>query len=172
MLPDFTTIINQAAEAFDDLITQGVTCSLIYQGVLEPCSNCVYDHIGKKSSGRYRTGGPLQFPDGTVCPMCHNAGNVRTTEYTEDIKMTIDFNLTGEKKKFPKTLTNIRFTDTTIRTRGLLTDMPKLQKCVEMRINDASSPYNNWRYTMASEPTDDFVFVRNKYFTVYWERAG
>jgi hypothetical protein len=41
-----------------------------------------------------------------------------------------------------------------------------------MVIADASSPYNNWKYTLASEPVDDFIFVRNKYFSAFWERAG
>jgi hypothetical protein len=108
MIPDLSDIISGAAEAFDDILNNnGTDCLLIYQGILEQCANCVYDPIGKKSAGRWRSGGPLSFSSGTICPACGGAGT-RTTEYSETIKMTIDWHLSGEKGKFAKPITNVR----------------------------------------------------------------
>lgn len=171
MLPDFTDIIAAAAEAFDDVLTTATPCTLIYQGIMEECANCIYDSIGKKSAGRYRDGGPLSFNDGAICPVC-GGGGIRLTENSETIRMTIDHDLTGERKKFQRPLPNVSYTDTTIRTRGKLVDLPKIQKCVEMTIADVASPYYNLKYTLISEPVDNFVFVRNKYFTAFWKRSG
>lgn len=171
MLGDLTAVIAAAGEAFDDILDQSTPCILIYQGTMEPCVNCVYDPIGKKSAGRYRDGGPLGFVQGGICPVC-DGGGVRVTENSDSIKMTIDHNLAGERKKYQKVTPTITFSDTSIRTRGKISDLPKIQKCSQMIINDANSPYYNWRYKLISEPTDDFVFVRNKYFSAYWERCG
>lgn len=171
MLGDLSDIISVAGEAFDDILNKGSPCVLIYHGNMEPCVNCVYDPIGKKSAGRFRDGGPLSFAEGTICPVC-GGGGIRMTETTDTIKMTIDYNLTGESKKFKRVTSAIVFSETAIRTRGFITDLPKIQKCSEMVIADTNSPYYNWKYKLISEPVDDFVFVRNKYFSAYWERAG
>ena len=37
---------------------------------LEVCPNCIYDVNLKKSSGKYKSGGPVPFPLGKICPYC------------------------------------------------------------------------------------------------------
>jgi len=59
----------------DDACT--VPCVLTYEGSkFTPCVNCVYDVIGGKSSGRYRSGGPAPFQNGQPCPVCNSTGKV------------------------------------------------------------------------------------------------
>lgn len=39
------------------------------------CPNCIYDANLKKSSGKYKTGGPIPFPIGKLCPYCNGSGS-------------------------------------------------------------------------------------------------
>ncbi len=51
------------------------------------CPNCIFNTATKRSSNRYDTtnpntlGGPLNkfFPKGSVCPVCHGVGKLRTS---------------------------------------------------------------------------------------------
>lgn len=171
MLPDFSDVISGAGEAFTDVLNNnGTTCLLYFQGLVQPCVNCQFDPIGKKSANRWRTGGPLSFPDGTICPQCGGAGTT-VTEYTDSIKLTIDHNLSGSRAKYITSMPNIRNPESIIRTRGFIEDIPKIQKTIQMMINDEKSKYNQWKYQPASEPFDDMVFVKNKFFTMFWVRC-
>lgn len=42
---------------------------------LNICPNCIYDVNLKKSSGKYKTGGPIVFALGKICPYCNGAGS-------------------------------------------------------------------------------------------------
>lgn len=39
------------------------------------CPNCIYDTNLKKSSGKYKNGGPVPFVFGKICPYCNGAGS-------------------------------------------------------------------------------------------------
>lgn len=39
------------------------------------CPNCIYDVNLKKSSGKYKTGGPIPFDLGKICPYCNGIGS-------------------------------------------------------------------------------------------------
>ena len=49
------------------------------------CPNCIYDVNLKKSSGKYKSGGPIAFALGKICPYCNGVGSYgivnTTTEY-------------------------------------------------------------------------------------------
>ncbi len=56
-----------------------VPCRLLYGDTKwNPCSNCIFDAASGKSSGRYKTGGPIQFTKG-ACPNCHGLGKLPIT---------------------------------------------------------------------------------------------
>ena len=38
---------------------------------LNVCPNCIYDVSLKKSSGKYKSGGPVPFVLGKICPYCN-----------------------------------------------------------------------------------------------------
>ena len=50
--------------------------------------NCIFDNITNKSSNRYQAGGPIPFPNGTICPYCNSHGRFGT-ESTEDIELGV-----------------------------------------------------------------------------------
>ena len=63
-------------EAVDAMISEfGVACTLVYPAKRVACSNCITDTIGRRSGNRYRTGGPIPFARGMVCPYCGGSGN-------------------------------------------------------------------------------------------------
>lgn len=39
------------------------------------CPNCIYDVSLKKSSGKYKSGGPVPFSLGKICPYCNGSGS-------------------------------------------------------------------------------------------------
>ena len=59
----------------DALINQlGKAVRLIFDPILTPCPNCLYDVLRKRSNGIYRTGGPRPFKRGRKCPYCKGRG--------------------------------------------------------------------------------------------------
>ena len=66
-----------------------VACTL-YFGITkyEACTNCVYDPIGRKSSNRFITGGPVPFRNGGICPNCSGNGK-KPVISTENINLAV-----------------------------------------------------------------------------------
>jgi len=67
----------------DALINQlGKNVYLEFDPLREPCVNCVYDAVRKRSKGVYLPGGPRPFPRGRRCPYCKGAGFLETAVET------------------------------------------------------------------------------------------
>ena len=78
-----------AQDAIDDLIDQlGKDCLLVYPPLPSACVNCVIDPIGNKSSNHWTSGGPMPFPNGSICPLCDGRG-YHFSEITIPIKLLI-----------------------------------------------------------------------------------
>lgn len=159
------SFIKEAEEGFDYLIIfAGKICRLVYPPVLVDCLQCIYDPIGKKSSGRYRDGSIIP---GGICHLCGGVGK-KASEASENIKMTIDWKPTNwEGMPIP-----VRVPAGFILTRGFIVDLPKIKRATEMYIIGATEPYSKYKYVLESEPVDPFQFVPGKYFAALWKRAG
>ena len=76
----------------DALINQlGKNVRLIFDPVLTPCPNCLYDVLRKRSNGIYRTGGPRPFKRGRKCPYCKGKG-LNETSVEKCIKCLLKWN--------------------------------------------------------------------------------
>jgi len=53
------------------------------------CINCIYDPNTKRSSGRYKLGGPISFALGQICPYCSGLGFYGNSNTEENIYMAI-----------------------------------------------------------------------------------
>jgi len=63
----------------DALINQlGKNVYLEFTPIREPCPNCEYDTMRKRSTGVYKTGGPRPFARGLKCPYCKGRGFTET----------------------------------------------------------------------------------------------
>jgi len=90
-MSDFDGLISTAfKQLFNDAInevlsTTGLTvkCTITYSGSKSTeCGNCFLNPMTGKSSGKYKTGGPIAFTTG-ICPKCHGLGRT-IDEQTED----------------------------------------------------------------------------------------
>ncbi len=67
-------------DRIDALINQlGKNIRLIFDPITDPCPNCLYDTQRKRSTGRYRNGGPRPFKRGRKCPYCKGRGLLETS---------------------------------------------------------------------------------------------
>jgi hypothetical protein len=60
------------------LASTGLTTECVFNyGItnVELCPNCIYDVNLKKSSGKYKSGGPVVFTLGKICPYCNGSGS-------------------------------------------------------------------------------------------------
>ena len=59
----------------DALINQlGKNVLLEFDPIIQPCTNCEFDTVRKKSTGIYKIGGPIPFDRGRKCPYCKGDG--------------------------------------------------------------------------------------------------
>lgn len=76
----------------DALINQlGKNIFLEFDPIREPCPNCTYDTIRKRSTGIYKPGGPRPFVRGRRCPYCKGKGLLETA-VNKCIKCLIKWN--------------------------------------------------------------------------------
>jgi hypothetical protein len=158
-------------DALDDLITEfGKRCRVVYPPRWAACANCVSDPVGKKSANRWRTGGPLPFPSGSVCPLCNGAGGHHAEELSEEVLLLCAW----EPKNFwyPAPGLDVRVPGGALQTKGFLSDMPKITRCDHLVFQLPVEPYAHYRYRLVGEPGDRSNIIQNRYFIANWQRAG
>lgn len=81
---DLTSIKSVYKSIIDDLITANglaVSCKFVFKNASpSQCPNCEYDPISRKSNNIYKSGGPISFPNGTICPICAGLGKYDTSD--------------------------------------------------------------------------------------------
>ncbi len=150
-----------------DLITKnvGVPCKISYANSRTQCINCYINPILGNSSNQYKSGGPVSFTDGTICPYCNGEGYI-ITERFDTIRMRAYFN----RKDFIKIDIPINANNSTIQTIGFITDMPKLQQCVEIIVNTGIGNYSQYRYNLAGEILPWGLGQDKQFCVAFWNR--
>ena len=155
-------------DALDDLITElGKSCKIVYPARWVSCQNCQIDIIGNKSSNHWKTGGPLPFANGTICPLCTGVG-----KRAEDTYDTVTLLCNWEPKKFwqPVPNLNIGKGNGFLQTKGFISDMPKILKADHLIFQVPMEPYLSNKYKRISEPGDKSNIIQNRYFICTWEQ--
>lgn len=143
----------------------GVECTLYMPPIPTPCSNCVPDPIGQKSSNIYLNGGPTPFENGQICPMCGGV-YIIAQQSTETVIFTIEYKI----EKFLDILKQtIRYPQNAIQTRGFVSDMQKVLNCTDMEIN-RNAGVAHYRYKLSGEPLIAGK-LSDDYFYAAWERV-
>lgn len=178
-MPDLFTLTNDVkaitANAIDSLINQlGKACKLIYPPKMVPCGNCIADNVGMKSSNRWLSGGPLPFPDGSLCPLCNGKG-FEAQEISESIKLLVTWN----PKKFDYPLLQekpgvqlVEVPAGTIQTKGFLSDMPRILQSRQLIVQTDIEGMNRYRFFLWGEPVDVSNIVQARYCVALWSRNG
>lgn len=130
-------------------------------------NNCIADPIGNKSSNRWKTGGPIPFANGSICPLCSGDG-----KRAEDTYDTIKLLCNWEPKKFwnPVPSLNLRKGKGILQTKGFISDMPKILKADHLIFQTSMEPYLDNKYKLISEPGDRSNIIQNRYFVCTWEQ--
>lgn len=155
--------------ALDDIITNlGKNCLLVYPPKMLPCDNCVSNPIGNLPSNRWRTGGPIHFGVGSLCPMCDGQG-MRAEELTEAILLLCEW----DPKKFIKPFQglDIRIPNGLLQTKGYLVDMPKILRCDHLVFQTDVAGMSHFKYKLYDDPGDRSNIIQNRYFIATWERV-
>lgn len=142
-------------------------CTFYYEPTQTDCPNCIFDSIGKKSSGKFQSGGPRPFPTGSRCPVCNGAGTINTQQ-TETTNMLVYWTPKEWRKIAPEI--EVRDGETIIMTCGYIKDMPKAQRCQSLVVNvvEANIKYN---FELYREITPNGL-TDNRYFYAFWKRSG
>ena len=166
LTPDIKKI---AQDAIDDLIDQlGKDCLLVYSSVKADCPNCLYDPITKRSTGRYKLGGPRPFPNGQICPVCRGTGQLES-ESTEIIRMLCQWNPARFTSLSDAT---IQIPNSIVQTKGYIWDLPKILRARTIILQLPIEPYIRYRFQLWGEPIDSSNIIQSRYFVATWKRMG
>lgn len=156
------------ATALDDLITElGKDCRLVYPPRWEPCANCVADTTARKSSNRWRNGGPMPFAAGTTCPLCDGQGKLAQENFE-----VIKFLCAWEPKQFFYPIPNldIRVPFSVIQVKGYLKDLPKVMRADHLVFQQGIEGLLRKRYKLSGEAGDRSNIIQGRYFVATMER--
>ena len=140
-------------------------CKLIYEGSsFIECSNCYTDPISHKSSSRYRSGGPLYFLDGQICPYCRGLGGVYEESF--DLKNLL---VLFDYKYWVNFNSKIHSPDGLVQTISKLEDYTIIKNCNKIIIDTNIQNYTESYYQRNSEP-QPAGFGESSYFFTYWKK--
>lgn len=152
----------------DELLRSGslsLPCKLIYEGSsFTECSNCYIDPISHKSSNIYKSGGPIQFGDGQICPYCRGLGGSYGENYD-----TLDLLVIFDYKYWINFNSKIHSPDGLVQTISKLEDYPKIKNCNKIIIDTTIQNYTESFYQRNSEP-EPCGFGESSYFFTYWKK--
>jgi len=166
---DFRALQDAYNNQMDMLLAQtGLTtkCLLNY-GVTkkEFCINCIYDPALKKSSGKYKPGGPRPFVSGRICPYCNGYGSYGDVK-SEEVYLAIIPNYKDWVIK-PINLEDAKGVLQTICSYSLY---GKFKRCKDMTVV-YSEVNDNPVYELKEEPTPAGL-GDNNYLVTNWIRTN
>lgn len=143
---------NTFKTAIDMIIAQDgltVPCVLKYNSNdYTFCTNCVYDNLLNQSLNKYNGTGPVNFPEGSICPVCGGFGKV---DYNKD--ETVYLAVILDSKYWlnwgPKFVNIPNIAAQTLCSVNLLN---KIENCTQAILNSGLNTNNNL-YTKAGAPT-------------------
>lgn len=123
------------------------------------CPNCIVDPITGRSSGRYKTGGPINFTYGQLCPVCNGIGfRFNVNEVNIDLLVVYDY------RKWINFNATIGIPNGMIQTISKFEDLRKIQKANTLIVNREIN-YPSQEYIKDSEPqpvglgTSDYLYT-------------
>jgi hypothetical protein len=159
---------NLFVEAIDELISSNalaVECKLFYDTTgYVYCNNCVYDPILQKSFNKYNNTGPINFAEGSVCPVCVGFGKI-LCDSEENIHMAV---ILDSKYWMNWGSNSVLIPNLAAQTLTQINTMPKILNSSKMNIVSVTG-YDNGPYTKAGQPTP-MGLGRHNYILTNWIR--
>jgi hypothetical protein len=129
------------------------------------CPNCIYDVALKKSSGKYKNGGPISFALGQICPYCNGIGFYGEEKFTVGYLAII-----WDYKKWINPPPTINNPEGFIQTICDKTYLSTIKQCKDITVihNQAGS---NPIFKLHGEPNPAGLGDNNYIFCI-WEKIG
>lgn len=129
------------------------------------CPNCIYDPNLKKSSNKYKVGGPVEFGIGKICPVCNGIGSYGEV-LSEDAYLAVLWNYKDWVNP-PSNITNPEGFIQTICSKDLLA---KIRQCKDMTVV-VNENLANPVFKLNGEP--NFAGLGdNNYLFCIWQKTG
>jgi hypothetical protein len=159
----------QAMQAITDAMLDdwSKTCKIWYPPILEDCTECLnpVDTTYINSVGLH--GGPIA----NLCPFCGGT-NKRQKEVTDTIQLEVDYTNLLNRQGYVIEAPAINRPIDTITVKGYLTELPKLQRSIEIQLNTGAFPHVNGRYVLLADGTEPFTIVAGRYFLASLKRVS
>lgn len=160
------TIFKQQMDGL--LSSSGLTteCRFNY-GISRPnvCPNCIYDVGLKKSSGKYKIGGPIPFVLGKICPYCNGVGSYGESTYDTGYLAVI-----WDYKKWisppPSIINPVGFIQT-ICSKDYLNQIRQCKNITVLYHNNNNNP----TFQLHGEP-NPVGLGDNQYLLTMWQKLG
>lgn len=129
------------------------------------CPNCIYDVGLKKSSGKYKPGGPIEFALGKICPYCNGTGSYGVVHTATGYLAII-----WDYKKWINPPPQINNPEGYIQTICHQDYLSQIRQCKDMTViynNTASNPV----FQLYGEPNPAGL-GDNSYLFTMWKKIG
>jgi hypothetical protein len=164
--PNIVATMNSAIS--DLLLYLGKDCRIAYAPKIIPCANCLRDPIGNKSKNIYLHGGPVPFPQGSICPICDGAGGTSAAEVTEILHLIVNWN----PKVWNNTkVDNLRLSGDVLHIKGHIVDMPKIKRMDYLVPHIQIEAYSRMKFRLASDVISPGNIVQGQYFSCLLSRV-
>ena len=143
-----------------------VPCTLIYNATkYTECSNCIINNITGKSSGKYKTGGPIAFTNGQ-CPYCNGVGKVKV-ESTDTIYL---LSIWDSKKWIIPSELATKVADIAVQTMSKMTTYPQITRCSQLQIDTKIENFGIPRFERMCNP-QPLGWGDDNWIITTWKRA-
>lgn len=130
------------------------------------CPNCIYDVNLKKSANKYKSGGPIPFTIGQLCPYCNGIGF-----YGENNTENIFLAVIWDYKKWINTPYNIADPSGFIQTICDKSKLSSIRQCKHIDIIYPGSNNKYQRFQLFEEPTPAGL-GDNNYLVTLWKKIN
>jgi len=154
------TALKIFTDAIDSLVADDgctVPCTLAFGDTkCIVCNNCVFNTATQMSGGAYKTGGPIPFKTGGLCPLCNGRGKLTVECTEENIKLLVIW----DARKFQglgRGIVNNRASNSAkkptvfAQTMSRVEYYPKLNAAKHIILNTDVDTYNHNKYKKITE---------------------
>lgn len=153
------TLLASTGLATEVIFTFGVTKKQL-------CPNCIFDPNLKKSANKYKSGGPVSFTLGKICPYCNGAGYYGETN-TETGYLAIIW----DYKKWINAPINIGEPDGMIQTICDKTYLSSIRQCKDITVKYPGSQNKQHKFQLYGEPNPAGL-GDNNYIFCMWKKVN
>lgn len=140
-------------------------CKLIYEHSNKTqCNNCDIDPLSGRSANIYKTGGPVNFINGQLCPVCGGDGYLFDKK-EENINLLVIF----QYKYWINFNTNINSPDGIIQTICGMEHLPKIKNANRLLIDSDLTGVTRNLFSRFSDP-EPAGFGESSYIFTFWKK--